>query len=211
MNDVRLLVSSSQIASRRRDLCRAMSMCTLMAYEQHCMALPKWKFIFCHNRRLIPLRIILFDDFLKVFKTVGVTLQCVSCCRLKVRGWFAIQQKLVNFWAPSFRRIHGAAMCFRLAVLTLLAANPAANPASGPPGGESVTYFGWMNDSIMFEGWKLPELFWFLLHVLFFTRFFSLLWLWCLTLPKTPLTLWHGRFDEVHQASRTDGQQLSNV
>lgn len=83
MNDVRLLVSSSQIASRRRDLCRAMSMCTLMAYEQHCMALPKWKFIFCHNRRLIPLRIILFDDFLKVFKTVGVTLQCVSCCRLK--------------------------------------------------------------------------------------------------------------------------------
>lgn len=63
----------------------------------------------------------------------------------EVRGWFAIQQKLVNFWAPSFRRIHGAAMCFRLAVLTLLAANPAANPASGRPGGESVTYFGWMN------------------------------------------------------------------
>jgi len=27
-------------------------------------------------------------------------------------------------------------MCFRLAVLTLLAANPAANPASGPPGGK---------------------------------------------------------------------------
>ena len=39
-----------------------------MAYEQHCMALPKWTFIFCDNRRLIPLRIILFDDFLKSSK-----------------------------------------------------------------------------------------------------------------------------------------------
>ncbi len=68
------------------------------------------------------------------------------------------QTKFVDFGAPSFRRIHGAAMCFRLAVLTLLAANPAANPASGPPGGESQSDIFWL-DELFDHVWSLKELF----------------------------------------------------